>query len=359
MANKTVMRLAILIGVFALVGGGGYFLWAYQVERLANGVVARADAAEKAGKYGDAEQLYREHLAVMPDDIEVKLKYAEAILKNQGSSRRQADALMIFDSILGRHTGRDDVRRRAAELAAEMGAFEKARTHLEILLKTAERRRPSRVSDGPCREQEGDFAGAAEYYGSAVEHRAPERIEAVRLRAMLLRDKLGKKGEADKVIDAMVKSDPDDYRVYLARGQYRQRSDGKGGGDDFRKALQLAPEPARSVPEGRRGGGARVGARRGAAGPGRGPGEGAEVVRDVSGARQPPAEGRPRRPGDRGAGAGPEGHARGSPPPLATRHAPGQPGRGRIRAAGPADRGAEEGRHQPPVHPVSDRILSF
>ena len=246
MANKTVMRLAILISVFALVGGGGYFLWAYQVERLANGVVARADAAEKAGKYADAEQLFREHLAVVPDDIEVKLKYAEAILKNQGSSRRQVEALTIFDSVLGRHTGRDDVRRRAAELATEMGAFERARIHLDILLKTAS---STGRQDGHleylmarCREHEGDFAGAAEYYGSAVEHRAPERIEAARLRATLLRDKLDEKAEADKVIDAMVKSDPDDYRVYLARGQYRRLPDGKGSGDDFRKALQLAPE---------------------------------------------------------------------------------------------------------------------
>ena len=40
----------------------------------------------------------------------------------------------------------------------------------------------------------------------------------------------------------MVKSDPDDYRVYLERGQYRRLSDGKGSGDDFRKALKLAPE---------------------------------------------------------------------------------------------------------------------
>ena len=65
----------------------------------------------------------------------------------------------------------------------------------------------------------------------------------------------------------MVESAPDDYRVYLERGRYRSRPDPSGrddgvrkvlkmapglglgwlafylgGGDDFRKALQLAPE---------------------------------------------------------------------------------------------------------------------
>jgi cellulose synthase operon protein C len=247
MGNKTVKRLAILIGVIALVGGGGYFLWAFQVERKAHGVTAKADRAEKDGNYGEAEQLYREYLAVRPDDIAVQLKYAEALLKNEKASKRQAEALAIFESIVGRYPGRDDVRRRAAELAAEIGAAEKARAHLAILLKSSEGDGHLEYLMARCYEQDGEFERAAESYRSAIEHKAPERIEAAQQLAMLLtrdKDKVGKKerDEADGVIDAMVKSEPDDYRAYLARGRYRQASGGKGSRDDFEKALQLAPD---------------------------------------------------------------------------------------------------------------------
>ena len=68
------------------------------------------------------------------------------------------------------------------------------------------------------------------------------RLEAAQRRAILLRDKLGKKAEADQVIDAMVKAAPDDYRAYLGRGRYREGSGDKKAGDDFRKAMELAPD---------------------------------------------------------------------------------------------------------------------
>ena len=57
----------------------------------------------------------------------------------------------------------------------------------------------------------------------------------------MLLDKLGQTDEADRVIDAMVESAPDDYRVYLERGRYRNRPDPPGRGDGVRKALKMAP----------------------------------------------------------------------------------------------------------------------
>ena len=76
----------------------------------------------------------------MPDDVEVQLKYADAILKIERSPKRQQEALAIYEGILRQYPGREDVRRRAAELAVEMGGrmFERARGHLTILLKTAQ-----------------------------------------------------------------------------------------------------------------------------------------------------------------------------------------------------------------------------
>jgi tetratricopeptide (TPR) repeat protein len=253
MGIKTVKRLAILMGVIALVGVGGYFLWQLQVERMARGVVARAEEAEQRGDFAKAVELYRGHLAVVPDDTDVQLKYANAILKLDGSQRRAREALEIYEDIVRRFPGRDDVRRLAAERIVDLGGVgsEKLRGHLKILLGKVKDDGHLEYLMGRCDEQENEFARAAEYYRAAIEHGAPERLEAAQRLAMLLRDKdkLDKPAEADRVIDAMVKSAPDDYRVYLGRGRYYEHPGKPGGGedfrkagDDFRKALEKAPD---------------------------------------------------------------------------------------------------------------------
>ena len=103
---------------------------------------------------------------------------------------------------------------------------------------------------GRCEEQDEEYASAANYYGDAIKHEAPERLDASQRRAILLRDKLGRREDADQVIDEMVKSASGDYRAYLGRGRYLElaaRCDTPGArpgrrGRDFRKAMELAPD---------------------------------------------------------------------------------------------------------------------
>jgi cellulose synthase operon protein C len=256
MRAKTVKRLAILIVVIASMTAGGYFLWQFQVARKAHGVVARADQAAEKGDFVRAGELYLQHLAVMPNDMEVRLKYADVSVKADRSQKRLQEAMQTYEDIIRQFPQRTDVRRRAAETASEIGggmSAERARDLLKSLLETAGDDGHLEYLMAQCHERDGEFDRAAEYYGAAIEHGAPERLEAAQQRAMLLRDKLKKPAEADRVIDAMVKSAPEDYRVYLGRGRYRSRvylgwerylnrTDGQGGGDDFRKALKLAPD---------------------------------------------------------------------------------------------------------------------
>jgi tetratricopeptide (TPR) repeat protein len=285
MGKKTVKRLAILLGGIVLLGGGSYVLWAFQVERMARSVVEQAKRAEQQGDYDKAKELYRQHLNVVPGDVDVQRRYAESLLKGDAATRRPDEALMIFEDILHQHPGWVKERQRAAEVASEIGgaALGKARGHLEILLKTAENDGHLEYLMARCDEQDKEFASAAGHYTSAIEHGALERLEASERLAMLLQDraKLNEpdearrvidavvkasggdgddelrkalasggadlrkalEGKARRVIDAMVATAPDDYRAYLGRGRYREASgDGKGALDDFRKALQLAPD---------------------------------------------------------------------------------------------------------------------
>ncbi len=244
MGTKIVWRLSILFTGLTLLIVGGYFFRQWQVDRMSHGVLAQAERAESEGDYERAVILYNQHLMVVPDDLDVRLKLAEALQKQDPSSRSQRAALEIYDAILGQYPSREDVRRRAAEVAVEMGGgmFEKARAYLKILLKTAGGDGHLEYLMGRCYEADNEPAPAVEAYASAIAHAAPERIDAATRRAMLLRGKLKRAAEADRVVEAMVHDAADDYRSYLGRGEYRERFRLPGSEDDFRKAMELQPD---------------------------------------------------------------------------------------------------------------------
>ncbi len=243
MRAKTVKRLGILIAVFILAGGSAYAIWKFQVEKMAKGVVDQADRALEEKEFDKAVDLFRQHLLVFPDDEAVKLKYADTILK-QPTPKHQADAMAIYNEVLNREPARTEVRRRAAELAFQMDRFESARVHLSILLKSAKEDGHLEYMMGRCSEADKDRENAAQHYRAAIAYGGPDRIEAARQLAKLIREgqKLGTPEDADKVIEAMVEADPKNYRVYLARGRYRNEFNLKGAEDDFRRSLELAPD---------------------------------------------------------------------------------------------------------------------
>jgi tetratricopeptide (TPR) repeat protein len=244
MRAKTIKRLAILIAVFGLIGGSGYFIWGRQVDKMARTVVAKADLAVQERRFADAENLYFQHLEVVPDDVDVQLKYADLLVKEK-TPKSQEKALEIFNAILtqGRYAGRVDVRRKVAELLIDRGLFEAARNHLYAILSG------SRQGDGGleylvgrCYEAEKDAANAVKCYQDAIDHDAPQRLEAYQRRASLLRDPLEQPKQADEAIEAMVRSNPESYQVYLERGRYRSRFGLPGAKDDFQAALKRAPD---------------------------------------------------------------------------------------------------------------------
>ena len=248
MRGKTVKRLAILIVVFMLVAGSAFAIWKIQVGRMAQGVVEQADRAVENKEFEKAVDFYQQHLLVFPNDKVVQEKYADILLKLQPTPKTQSTVLGIYLEILNKEPGRDDVRRKVAELALDMpvNMFDMARKQLEILLKSAPKDGHLEFMMGRCYQEDNDLENAAAYFRRAIEHGAPERIEASLRLATLIREngKLGNPQEADKVMDEMVAADPGDYRVYLERGHYRRRFDLEGAGADFLKSLELAPDRA-------------------------------------------------------------------------------------------------------------------
>ena len=100
MRAKTVKRLAILIAVLSFVGGTGFFAHGFQLDRNARSRIKKADLAEKAGDFAEAEKLYWQHREVFPEDVDVQIKYADALLKVDKSPKRQNEAIQIYSDIL-------------------------------------------------------------------------------------------------------------------------------------------------------------------------------------------------------------------------------------------------------------------
>jgi tetratricopeptide (TPR) repeat protein len=258
MKATTLKRLVILIAVLSLVGGTGVIAERFQEKRLAGNRIREAELAVDKQDFVKAEAIYVEYLQHFPTDLEVQIKYANALLKASKSLMAQSEAYGIYTHILTRASGREDVRRLLMQLKIDTGRFvstggrdDGADVDLMILLKSSSANPMlSSAKDedqfrnllsspdghlqfllGQCYERAGDdpkaLRKAKEMYEAAIKHTkggsglsAAQQIEAGERLATLLRDQFKDSEKANEVIDGLVKSSPQDHRAYLSRGRY-------------------------------------------------------------------------------------------------------------------------------------------
>jgi tetratricopeptide (TPR) repeat protein len=270
MGPKTIKRLAILISVVLVASLAIFFIQRYQLTRMAQLVLDDAERAERDGDFDEAARIYQERLAVIPDDVDTKLKLADVLRKGTKTPQRLEQAAQIYGDLLSRDPGQIEIHRRLAELAFELGRYNPppsapsttryARPHLELLLKV---NKEGKLPDsenldgslcfllGRCQEDAGEYVAAVESYRAAIANHAPQQIEASSRLATLLRLP-GKQQDlvvAKMVIDKMVSADPTNWQVYLERGRYLRQAadtpeDRKAASADFQKALKLVPNNA-------------------------------------------------------------------------------------------------------------------
>ena len=221
MRSKTLKRWLILIGAVSIFTVSVIFVQRYQVGRLARTKAQEADSAVKEGDFQKAAKLYSEHLSVVPDDVEIQIKYADTLLKESPSPQRQATALKLYGEVLRHFPGREDVRRRQMELKFTMGQFSDAGAEkdLGMLLSLPQNKTDGNLHFmmGRCREEGKNDLEAKDSYEKAIKADGPRKIEASQRLASLLRrpDRLNDPKAADQVVDEMVQASPDNYQVYL------------------------------------------------------------------------------------------------------------------------------------------------
>ena len=88
MRVKTIKRLAILVAVLGLVSGTAVLGWTWQITRMVRSKAHEAENAAKKGDFATAERLYQEHLALVPDDVDVEIALADSLANSGGSIAR-------------------------------------------------------------------------------------------------------------------------------------------------------------------------------------------------------------------------------------------------------------------------------
>ena len=184
MRVKTIKRLAILIAVLGLVSGTAVWGWNWQITRMALAKALEAENAVKKGDFATAERLYREHLALVPDDVEIQLAYADALAKRRIDHASVPRLCRVYGNVArrSRNLGRDDVRRKQMELKVKAGRLLDeggAEFDLKMLLSNDANKNDGELLFwmGRCAEAGKNDAAAATYYRSAIKADASPEIK--------------------------------------------------------------------------------------------------------------------------------------------------------------------------------------
>src|SRR5438309_1031689 len=96
-------RFAILLAVAIVLGGGSYYLHAYQVQRHAHALLDRAHQSDADGKLEEATEYMRRYLRLQPRDSQALGEYGLLLAKAAhatGSRRAFESALLTLENAL-------------------------------------------------------------------------------------------------------------------------------------------------------------------------------------------------------------------------------------------------------------------
>ncbi|MGC1274999.1 MAG: tetratricopeptide repeat protein [Planctomycetaceae bacterium] len=210
-----------LLGCLALaaivIGSGGYFLHAYQVQRHAGAYLREARRAQEENRVSDAVRHFRRYVKLAPHDTE-----GLALFGLQLAELDQLEpAYLMLDQALRREPDRDEWRRQLVETAIDLGRFGDARANLEDhLLKQHPQDASLLAQLGRCQVALGKNDEAAQSFEASVQAE-PQRLEGYILLAGLHQTRFKNPVEADRWMDRMVEANGSDPHAYLARGQWR------------------------------------------------------------------------------------------------------------------------------------------
>ena len=235
--------LIVLVALVAALGGGSLVAYKIQRKRSVEALLAQAKAAEKAGDRVKADGLYAHYLGFRGDDNATMADYGLMLAGDANTREARAKALSVLAQVVRRDPGRADVRREVVRIAMDrtVRQYAQALEQLEALMAASPDDGRLEFQAAQCLEGGRKYPEAVEMYSKATAH-APDQADAYVRLAGLLRARLAKPAEADKVLDRLVEHNPGSFRAYLERGKQRLAGGAKGAEQDIARALELAPD---------------------------------------------------------------------------------------------------------------------
>lgn len=216
------LNLRVVLGaviVLAVAAAAVHGLHHHQVTRQADKLLEEAARAEEQGELAEATTYLEHYLTMAPDEPDALARYG---LLLQRSARSAADHLRAFfalEKALRGQPERHDLRRAVVRQAIRLGRHTDARDHLNIVLAAFPEDGELEELQARCAAATTQFAEAADWYERALRH-APERVDCYVERARLLRRRLNRPADADRVMDQLAQANPRSLAARLARARY-------------------------------------------------------------------------------------------------------------------------------------------
>ncbi len=258
-AGQRRLNWRLLIGsiVTLVVLGPALYTWhLHQLTRVADALLARADGSERDGEPGEAANYLYRYLQMIPADqpsSEIITRLAVLYDESITEPSKKDSVIQWYYRALGVAPDRLDLRNRLGELFLETKQFVLAQTEAETCLEyengnlEAERIRAlARFGQ----YHQGRPLAMAEVLTEleAVRDRDPANLAVAQALVSLYRKTIGSAADldraqqADRVMDEMVRSNPDQKQAHLARYRYRLHYGLPGASEDLLRAMAADPE---------------------------------------------------------------------------------------------------------------------
>jgi len=279
--KRSAKRLNVPVLVALLVGGGllaigTVALHRRQVAKNASGLARLAESKLDAGKKQEALALYARYLSYRPGDAAAQATFARLLMefaeRPEATRGDRNQAYAVLENAVRKNPDDLLLRERLIDWMLRFRRFGEAAREVAILRERIDER-PADAATGTLDVAAldvmrtraltgiGEFRAAAESAAAvigfdvetqsfpevagdeAAKPAADVALEATLLLAELLESRLRSTPAARRVMDRLVVTYPQEFRAWLALGQWRQmHGDLPGAADAVREAAALAPE---------------------------------------------------------------------------------------------------------------------